>query len=126
VLVAEEDVITNHVHADDLARACAAALVRGRPGRAYDACDDEPMAMGEWFDLVARAFGLPCPPRATREALRGRVSPAMLSFMGESRRLTNARAKRELRWRPRYPTVRHGLAAAVEALRGLGGAQVPR
>jgi nucleoside-diphosphate-sugar epimerase len=121
-LRAEEDVVTNHVHAEDLARACVDALFRGGANRAYDVCDDEPMAMGEWFDLVADAFGLPRPARLTREQVRQRVSPAMLSFMGESRRLSNGRARRELRWRPRYPNARRGVAAAVEALRGLDDA----
>lgn len=63
VLVAEDDVFTNHIHADDLARLLALALFRGKPNRAYNATDDSQLRMGEYFDLVADAVGLPRPPR---------------------------------------------------------------
>jgi nucleoside-diphosphate-sugar epimerase len=114
VLVAAEDVFTNHIHAEDLGAACVATLVRGRPNRAYNVCDDSVLPMGEWFDKLADAFGLPRPPRAAREEIRQRLSPMLLSFMGESRRLVNARMKRELKLRLRYPTVDTGIAAALE------------
>ena len=113
VLRAEEDVFTNHIHAEDLARACVAALRRGRPNRAYNASDDSDLPMGEWFDKLAAAFGLPRPERVTRAEAGKRLPPMMLSFMSESRRLENARIKRELRFRFRYPTVEAGIAAAI-------------
>lgn len=112
VLAAADDVHTNHVHADDLARACVAALFRGRPQRVVNACDDTEMAMGDYFDLVADLHGLPRPPRLTREEAARVLSPMALSFMGESRRLDNRRLKHELRLVLRYPTVREGLAPA--------------
>jgi len=62
VLVAGDDVYTNHIHADDLARACAAALTRGLPQRAVHVCDDTDMKMGDYFDLAADLCGLPRPP----------------------------------------------------------------
>jgi nucleoside-diphosphate-sugar epimerase len=111
-LVAEEDGYTNHVHAEDLARALGAALARGAPGRAYNACDDSDLKMGEYFDLVADAFGLARPPRVTRAEALGRISGAMLSFMRESRRLDNRRLTKELRLRLLHATVREGVAAA--------------
>lgn len=114
VLVADEDVITNHIHAEDLGATCVAALERGRANRAYNVCDDSALPMGDWFDKLAAAFGLPRPPRATREEVKTRLSPMLLSFMGESRRLDNARMKRELKLRLRYPTVDVGIAAALE------------
>jgi len=104
VLVPEDDVYTNHVHADDLARVAVAALFRGRPNRAYHATDDAEMKMGQWFDAVADAYRLPRPPRVGWDEAEARVAPMLLSFMSESRRLSNDRMKRELRARLRYPT----------------------
>jgi nucleoside-diphosphate-sugar epimerase len=113
-LTAEEDAYVSHVHADDLARIVVAALRRGGPGRMYNAADDAPIRMGDYFDLVADRFGLPRPPRLTR-AEADRVLPENLrSFMNESRRLVNHRLKQELRLKLRYPNVRHGILAARE------------
>ncbi|MDP3037088.1 MAG: NAD-dependent epimerase/dehydratase family protein [Rhodocyclaceae bacterium] len=112
VLVTAEDSYTNHIHAEDLARACVIALERGQACRAYNICDDSALLMGDWFDKLADAFGLPRPPRASRAEARALLSPLLLSFMGESRRLTNTRMKRELKLRLRYPTVDAGITAA--------------
>ncbi|MFI4926428.1 MAG: SDR family oxidoreductase, partial [Burkholderiales bacterium] len=109
VLCAQDDVYTNHIHADDLARGVIAALWHGRPQRIYHACDDSVMKMGDYFDLAADLYGLPRPPRVTRTAAAERLPPMLLSFMSESRRLDNTRMKRELRLRLRYPTVQSGL-----------------
>ena len=100
-----DDVYTNHIHADDLARLIVLALFRAAPSRIYHAVDDSEMRMGEYFDAVADACDLPRPPRLPREQLRAAVSPMMLSFMSESRRLQNRRIKEELGMRLRYPTV---------------------
>ena len=115
VLVAEDDVYTNHIHADDLARACVAALHRGAPQRVLHASDDSELKMGAYFDLAADLCGLPHPPRITRPEAAQQLSPVLLSFMSESRRLDNARLKRELRLRLRYPTVHEGLVAGLQA-----------
>jgi len=104
VLHADDDVYTNHIHADDLARAAVAAIFRGRGNRAYNVTDDAEMKMGGWFDAVADAFHLPRPPRVSWEEAEQRIAPMLLSFMSESRRLANARAKRELRLRLAHPT----------------------
>ena len=106
----EDDVYTNHIHADDLARIVALALLRGKPGRVVHAVDDTRMKMADYFDAVADALGLERPPRLPRAELRKVVSPALLSFMSESRRLDNTRLKRELRVRLRYPDVAAALA----------------
>jgi nucleoside-diphosphate-sugar epimerase len=111
-LAPEDDVYTNHIHADDLARLAALALFRGLPGRVYNACDDTRMKMGAYFDVVADAFGLARAPRLPRAQLEKEVSPQLLSFMSESRQLTNDRIKRELGMRLRYPDVRHFLTRA--------------
>jgi len=94
VLRAEDDVYTNHIHADDLARACAAVLHRGAPQRVYHASDDTELKMGDYFDLAADLAQLPRPPRLSREEAAERMSPLRLSFMSESRRLRNDRLKR--------------------------------
>jgi len=111
VLAAEDDVYTNHIHADDLARACVAALHRARPQRVVHVCDDSELRMGDYFDLAAGLCGLPRPPRIGRAEAAARLSPMQLSFMSESRRLDNHRLKRELKLRLRYPTVAEGLIA---------------
>jgi nucleoside-diphosphate-sugar epimerase len=110
VLRDEDDVFTNHVHADDLARACVAALHRGLPQRVVHASDDSELKMGDYFDLAADLCGLPRPPRIARREAEARLPPMLLSFMSESRRLANERLKRELRLALRYPTVAEGLA----------------
>jgi nucleoside-diphosphate-sugar epimerase len=111
VLRAEDDVFTNHIHADDLARACIAALWRGRPQRVVHASDDTELRMGDYFDFAADLYGLPRPPRIAPHQARQQLPLELLSFMGESRRLDNTRLKRELRMVLRYPTVERGLRA---------------
>jgi len=114
LLLPDEDSYTNHIHAADLAGACVAALERGRANRACHVSDDSDIRMGDWFDKLADAFQLPRPPRVTRAEAQTRLSPVLLSFLNESRRLANDRMKRELRLRLRYPTVDHGIAAALQ------------
>jgi nucleoside-diphosphate-sugar epimerase len=109
-----EDSHTNHIHADDLGRACIAALSHGGSNRVYNINDDSALAMGEWFDLLADRFGLPRAPRLPREEVRRTVPAMQWSFMSESRRLDNTRMKRELRLHLNFPTVAAGIAAAQE------------
>ncbi len=111
VLVAADDVHTNHIHADDLARACLAALHRGQPQRITHASDDTDLKMGDYFDLAADIYGLPHPPRMSRADAELALPAMQLSFMGESRRLSNHRLKAELRLKLRYPTIREGLSS---------------
>ncbi|AVR99104.1 SDR family oxidoreductase [Pseudoduganella armeniaca] len=118
-LAPQDDVYTNHIHADDLAAIVLGALRRGRPNRVYHAVDDTALRMADYFDAVADAFALPRPPRLPRAQLAQAVSPALLSFMSESRRLANGRLKRELGVRLAYPTVADGLRAALQPHRTL-------
>ena len=117
VLATADDVYTSHIHADDLARACVAALHRGRPQRAVNVADDSDLKMGDYFDLVADRFAMARPPRLARAAAAAVLSPMQMSFLGESRRLVNARLKDELRLVLRYPTVAAGLAPAAARAR---------
>lgn len=112
-LLPEEDVYTNHIHADDLANILFHALFQARPNRVYHAVDDSEMKMGEYFDAVADSVNLPRPPRMARSEIDKILSPAMLSFMAESRRLQNRRIKQELGVRLRYPTVASSLCGAA-------------
>ena len=116
VLCAEHDVFTNHIHADDLARLAAIALFRGGAGRLWNACDDTRLSMAAYFDAVADHFGRPRPARVSRAEMAERVSPMMLSFMAESRRIENRRIKTELRTALRYPDIFAGLAAVPVVL----------
>lgn len=109
VLRAEDDVYTNHIHSDDLARACIAALWKGRPQRIYNVSDDTVLKMGDYFDLAADLYQLPRPPRVARDSAKEQLPVMLLSFMSESRRLINQRMKLELGLRLRYPTVLDGL-----------------
>jgi nucleoside-diphosphate-sugar epimerase len=117
-LRAEDDVFTNHIHAEDLSRLVCAALRHGRANRCYNASDDSALKMGDYFDLVADRFDLPRPPRISRELAMREISPLQMSFMRESRRLDNRRIKRELHARLLYPRVADGIAAACQERKG--------
>lgn len=101
----EDDVFTNHIHADDLAQIAVYALLRARAGRIYHASDDSQLCMGDYFARVAAAFGLPAPPRITRTEAEATLPAPLLSFMRESRRMTNRRIKSELRVRLTYTDI---------------------
>lgn len=115
-VVNEEDSYTNHIHADDLARICLAALRFGRAGRIYHACDNSQLKMGAYFDMVAEAFNLAKPPRVSRAEAATVLSPMLWSFMNESRRLVNQRMLEELSIKLLYPTV----ADCLNELKGNG------
>ncbi len=102
--------VSNRVHATDLAAIAVRAARRAAPGvTIYNACDDEPSTMSDYFFAVAEAAGLPPPPEIGLEEARRRLSPAMLSYLEESRRMDNTRLKREL-----YPRFIHpGLASGL-------------
>jgi nucleoside-diphosphate-sugar epimerase len=103
-LLPEEDAYSNHIHADDLARLVCAAVYHGKSQRIINACDGDETKMGDYFDLVADAFGLDKPPRVSASELQKIVSPMLWSFMCESRRVTNTRLA-ELKTPLRYPSV---------------------
>jgi nucleoside-diphosphate-sugar epimerase len=109
-LVPEQDTYTNHIHAQDLATICWLGLFRASGGRIVHATDNSEMKMGEYFDAVADALGRPRPPRLPRGSIEASLSPAMLSFLNESRRLMNRRLCIEWGYRLRYPTVADTLA----------------
>lgn len=117
VLAAGDDVQVNLVHADDLARALALALWRAAPQRVYNVCDDSELAFGQYMDLAAGLYGLPQPPRVSREQAAAQLSATRLSFFSQSRRLDNRRLKSELGLRLRHPHPQGGLRAEAPAHR---------
>ena len=120
-IIDAEDGYTNHIHADDLARCVIAAMRYAKPNRSYHTVDDSRMKMGEYFDAVADAFALPRTARVTRAEAKQLLSPMMLSFMNESRRLSNTRIKQELKVVLHYPTV----GAALTEIRATSFAPSP-
>lgn len=115
-LLDADDSYVNHVHADDLARLVIAALNHAAPGRTYNAVDDLPQKMGDYFDLVADRHGLKRPPRIARSEAQRLIPENLLSFMSESRQLTNQRIKQELRFRLRYPSVLEGVVTTTDTM----------
>lgn len=106
---------SNRIHVDDLVSACLAAAEKGRPGAVYNVADDEPMNMSEYFNRVADALGLPRPPVIDLDTARQVMSPAMLAYQRESRRIDNRRMKEELGVELARPDLRSGLRASLDA-----------
>ncbi|WP_067177685.1 NAD-dependent epimerase/dehydratase family protein [Microtetraspora niveoalba] len=99
--------VTSPIHIHDAATAAVAALERGRPGQAYNICDDEPVEFADYLSVLAASVGA-APPRAVPAWVLSAV-PYMKAFMVDSRiRLSNAKAKRELGWQPVYPSIHEG------------------
>jgi len=100
---------SNRIHADDLVEAFVAAMDRGPNGAVYNVCDGNPSTMTDYFFRVADAVGLPRPPVISSQEIEGRVSAGMLSYLRESRRLSNRRLLEGLGVRLRFPTLDEGL-----------------
>ena len=105
--------VFSRIHVDDLAAGLAASIAKPRPGGIYNLCDDAPAPNSDVVAYAADLLGLPVPPEIPLEAAG--LSPAARRFYAESKRVSNARAKAELGWRPAYPTYREGLAAILAA-----------
>lgn len=101
---------TNRIHAEDLARICLAAAERGEADNIYNVTDGHPGNMTQYFNAVADAMGLPRPPSVSMAEAKERLTPAMLSYLTESRRMDNAKLLREFALELRYPTLESGLA----------------
>ena len=108
-----ESSFSNRIHVDDLVAACALAMERGRPGAVYNACDDRPSTMTDYFLAIADAAGLPRPPLIPMAQAQTQVSAAMLSYLAESRRLSNRKLREELGLELRYPSLEQGLPSCL-------------
>lgn len=105
--------VFNRIHVDDAVAGFFASMARPHPGRAYTLADDEPAAADVVTEWAAARLGLPRPAEIDLDDLS--VSDGMRRFYRDSKRLSNARAKAELGWRPRYPGYREGLEAIMNA-----------
>ncbi|MES9991808.1 MAG: SDR family oxidoreductase [Candidatus Thiodiazotropha sp.] len=113
-MVAETDApITNHIHSLDLVRIAAIAMQRGSSGEVYNVCDGAPEPMTRYFYQVADFLKLPRPPVITLEEAQHRLSPGMLSYLKESRRLSNRKLLEELGVELIYPSLQQGLPASL-------------
>lgn len=104
---------TNRIHAEDLASVALAAMDHGAAGRAYNVSDGQPTTMSDYFVRCARLLNLPEPPRVSMQEARARLTPAMLSFLEESKRLVNRRMLEELGVVLRYPDLAAGLPGCL-------------
>jgi nucleoside-diphosphate-sugar epimerase len=102
---------TNRIHVDDLAAICVAAMSSPHSNTVYNVSDGHPSNMTDYFFRVADAAGLPRPPEVSREEAQRVLSPGMLSFLNDSRRMDNSRLLRELGISLQYPDLDAGLAS---------------
>jgi nucleoside-diphosphate-sugar epimerase len=100
--------VFSRIHVEDIALALEASLNQPNPGRIYNVCDDDPAPPEDVIGHAAALLGLPVPPEVPYEAAE--LSPMARSFYGESKKVSNARLRHELRVDLRYPTYREGLA----------------
>jgi nucleoside-diphosphate-sugar epimerase len=103
--------VASFIYIEDAAGATVAALEKGRAGQAYNVVDDLPVRWGEFADALADAVAAPHPPRVPGWLLR--LAPYAHAALTTSMRVSNARAKRELGWIPRWATYRDGIATGV-------------
>jgi 2-alkyl-3-oxoalkanoate reductase len=117
-LVGDGGGVWSFVHMDDAATAAINAIDHGTPG-VYNIVDDQPVAVATWLPALAEAVGAK-PPRHVPVWL-GRLAAGEVgvSMMTQIRGTSNAKAKRELGFAPRYPSYREGFA------KGLGDVPVP-
>lgn len=106
----------NRIHVDDLVTACVAALERPVRG-VFNVTDGEHASTTHFLQRTAALAGLPPPPLVALSEAPGRISPGMLSFLVESRRVDNRRMREELGVRPRYARLDAGIAASLEEMR---------
>ncbi|PTU31454.1 SDR family oxidoreductase [Stenotrophobium rhamnosiphilum] len=113
VVRAEESPFTNRIHSDDLAEAALHAAAYGTRTAAYNISDGNPTTMCDYFTRCAALLDLPPPPQVSMDEARRIFTPAMWSFMEESKRLKNERMLQQLGFEPRYPDLARGLAHCV-------------
>jgi nucleoside-diphosphate-sugar epimerase len=104
--------IWSFLHIDDAATATVAAIDRGAPG-VYNVADDEPAPVSDWLPALADAVGAKPPRRIPLWVGRLVAGEVVVSMMTQIRGISNAKAKRELGWSPRYPSYREGFATGL-------------
>jgi nucleoside-diphosphate-sugar epimerase len=111
--VVKDGQVFSRIHVDDVAAALVASMARPDPGRVYNLADDEPAPPEDVIAFAAGLLGLPVPPEVPFE--QAEMSEMARSFWGESKRVSNARAKAELGLGPIHPDYRAGLRAILAA-----------
>jgi nucleoside-diphosphate-sugar epimerase len=114
-LVGNGEGLWSFLHTDDLATGTLAAIERGRPGEIYNIVDDEPAPVREWLPYLARQVGAKPPRKVPAWVARIVASPATVAMMTEARGASNAKAKAELGWFPKYASWREGFMEAARA-----------
>jgi nucleoside-diphosphate-sugar epimerase len=114
--------ITSFIHLDDAAAATVLALEHGDAG-IYHVVDDDPAPVRDWLPVLAEALGAKPPRRFPRWLARLVAGEGAVVMATESRGASNAKAKRELGWTPRYPSWRQGFAAAYRRSTPAGTAE---
>jgi nucleoside-diphosphate-sugar epimerase len=104
--------VWSFIHIDDAAAATLAAIERGAPG-IYNIVDDEPAPVSEWLPALAETVGAKPPRRLPAWVARLLVGDGAVTMMTSTRGASNAKAKRELGWRPAHPTWRQGFRAEM-------------
>ena len=105
--------VFSRAHREDIVEALMASANAPNPGRIYNICDDHPCASGEVIVEACRLLEAPVPPLIPFE--KAGLSEMGQRFYSECKRVSNARAKAELGWRPRFPSYREGLADCLTA-----------
>jgi 2-alkyl-3-oxoalkanoate reductase len=105
-----DDSVIPLIHIEDAAIATVAALCRGRAGEVYNIVDDEPVSFAAVVRHLAAAISAPQPRTVPRWFVRLVAPYAAASWLGTKMRVSNAKAKQELQWKPRFPNYRAGIA----------------
>lgn len=114
--------VFSRIHVDDIASALVLAMARPEASGVINLADDCPSSQSKVVEEAARLLGVEPPMEEAFDA--GAMSAMLASFYAESRRVSNARARQVLGWRPRYPSYREGLAA-IHALEKASTAPAP-
>jgi nucleoside-diphosphate-sugar epimerase len=104
---------TNRIHSEDLAAVCVAAMTSRRNNTIYNVSDGHPSNMSDYFFQVADAAGIPRPPAVSWAEAQQQLSPAMLSFLRDSRRMDNTKLLGELGIELKYPDLAAGLPSCL-------------
>ncbi len=116
VLKPKEAPFTNRIHSLDLVQICLAAVERGEDGDIFNVCDGQQSSMTEYFTAIAEMHDLPRPKQISMAEAEQEMNPLMLSYLKESRRMSNRKLKEKLAIELRYPTLETGLKACGEDL----------
>lgn len=109
VVTASECGYTNRIHADDLARVSIAAMNKSVSGEIYNATDGTPGKITEYLQAAAAELNLAMPPEISMHEAKQTLSAGMMSYLGESRKISNQKMLTELAVNLHYADFRHGL-----------------